>query len=73
MHRLPPLELFQRIACTRLGREGKIERVDVEPRVAPGDVRVVDCVRHAEIAESAELPARDPVGNSTLEDQVFLA
>lgn len=67
------LELVVGVAGPGLGRHVAGELLFVEARVAPGDVPVVDLVRHSEVAEAAEKVLLHALDQVAAEDQVLLA
>ena len=65
------LQLLECILGARLGGDRVRQRFFVEASVAPGDVPVVDLVRHAEISEWSEQPSADAIPEIVAIDEVL--
>src|SRR5262245_31657793 len=67
------LELFERIRSPSPRRDGFSQLLLVESLAPPGDVRVVDAVRHTEISEVREEATLDRFRHATAIDEVLAA
>ena len=67
------LQLLVGVSGSGLGRDVAGELLLVEAGVAPGDVPVVDLVRHAEVPEAAEEVLLDALDQVAAVDEVLLA